>query len=340
MKSDNNKHVLSGYLNEVNNKIELLLQRNGIKEQDGLLIAFRGESKDYGRTKLMPSLFRNNNFVSKENYLFELLSDYGVIGEEKKRNIEKAIEAQHYVAISRMLDITFSILPALYFACSSEGNKGEEGKIYIFLFPEHYSPHSKYIESFYTEMLEGKNVAYSKNFKVVSHSYSNDRIKAQNGGFIFFQGKEFSPINDIYYETINISQDDKGIILKELNLLFSINEATIYPDKEKKAKLAEQKFKKGIYKQKELTVSAEIHTYFERIQYECTMYKKKKNNDFDKIEYLRKLRKEKEDLLTYINQNDFEKRKSNDEKQTDCEEKIKEKWTKYVEDNFKMLECV
>lgn len=340
MELERTKHVLSKYLDEVNNKIELLLQRNGKKEQNGILIAFRGESKDYGRTKLMPSLFRDNSFGSKEKYLFELLSDYGVIGEEKSRNIEKAIEAQHYVAISRMLDITFSILPALYFACSSEGNKGEEGKIYIFLFPEHYSPHSKYIESFYTEMLEGKNVAYSKNFKVVSHSYSNDRIKAQNGGFIFFQGKEFSPINDAYYETVNINHDDKGIILKELNLLFSINEATIYPDKEKRAKLAEQKFRKGIYKEKELTVSAEIHTYFERIQYECNMYKKKKNNVFDKREYLRKLRKEKEDLLTYINQNNFEKRKSNDEKHNDCEEKTKEEWIKYVVENFEILECM
>lgn len=335
---ESNKHVLSRYLDEVNNKIELLLQRNGKKDQNGILIAFRGESKDYGRTKLMPSLFRDNSYVAKEKYLFELLSDYGVIGEEKIRNIEKAIEAQHYVAISRMLDITFNILPALYFACSSEGNKEEEGKIYIFLFSEHYSPHSKYIESFYTEMLEGKNIAYSKNFKVVSHSYSNDRIKAQNGGFIFFQGKEFSPINDIYYETININQDDKIIILKELNLLFSINEATIYPDKEKKAKLAEQKFKKGIYKDKELTVSAEIHTYFERINYECIMYKKKKNGVFNKKGYLRKLRKEKEDLLTYIYLNNFEEK--NNVAINNSEPKTKEDWIKYVEDSFKMLECV
>lgn len=335
---EDNKCVLSRYLDEVNNKIELLLLRNGRKEQDGLLIAFRGESKDYGTTKLMPSLFRDSSFVSKEKYLFDLLSDYGVIGDEKNRNIDKAIETQHYVAISRMLDITFSILPALYFACLSERNKQKDGKIYVFLFPEHYSPHSKYIESFYTKMLYGMNVAYSKNFKVISHSYSNNRIKAQNGGFIFFQGKEFSPINDIYYETININKGDKESILNELNLLFSINEATIYPEKENKAKLAEQKFKKGYYREKKLTVASEIHTYFERINYECIMFKKKKNGVFDKKEYLRKLRKEKEDLLTYINLNNFEEK--NNVTTNNSEPKTKEEWIKYVEDNFKMLECV
>ncbi len=325
MELESKKHVLIRYLEEVDKKIELLIQRNGTNELDSFLFAFRGESRDYGRTKLMPSLFRDSSYVSKEKYLFELLSDYGVIEEEKNRNIEKAIEAQHYISISRMLDITFSILPALYFACSSEKNKQKDGRVFIFLFPEHYSPHSKYIENFYTAMLHGKDVAYSKNFKVVSHSYSNDRIKAQNGGFIFFQGKEFSPISEIYYEKISIDKEDKEIILKELNFLFNINEATIYPEKENKAKLVEQKFKKGKYREKNLTVSAEIHTYFERIQYECNIYKKKLGSDFDRILYLRKLRKEKDDLLTYLNLNILD-------------EKDKKTQIEYVEKSFKILE--
>ena len=248
METNYQEHAIIKYLNEVSKKIEILTKRNNMESQECYLFAFRGESRDYERTKLMPSLFRDSSYVSKEKYLFELLGDYGVITDKQNGYIEKAIEAQHYVAISRMLDITFSVLPALYFACSSENNKEEDGKVYVFCFPEHYSPHSKYIETFYSEMLGGKDVAYSKNFKVVSHSYSNERIKAQNGGFIFFQGKEFSPISSIYYETISISKDDKNYVLKDLNLLFGINEATIYPDKERRAKLAEQYFKNGKYK--------------------------------------------------------------------------------------------
>lgn len=332
MQDEKKKHVLIGYLDKVSKKIDLLADRNGIKEQDSYLNAFRGEARDYGRTKLMPSLFRDSSYVSKEKYLFELLFDYGVISEGKNKNIEKAIEAQHYVSISRMLDITFSVLPALYFACSSKNNMQEDGLIFIFAFPDYYSPNSKYIEKFYTEMLEGNNIAYSKNFKVVSHSYSNERIKAQNGGFIFFQGSEFSPISDIYYETISIKSEDKEDILRELNLLFSINEATIYPEKENKAKLVEQKFKKGRYKEEDLNIDAEIHTYFKRIQYECKMFKKKAGSKFDKTVYLRKLRKEKEDLLTYINQHIPE-----DSKNQGTE---KVTWIKRVEESFKILENV
>lgn len=323
--------ILIGYLQKISDKVNLLKNRNNIIGQENLLIAFRGESKDYGKTKLMPSLFRNSEYVLKEKYLFELLGDYDVINDTKNRNIERAIEAQHYVSISRMLDITFSVLPALYFCCESESNKSMDGIIYIFAFPEHYSPHSKYIEDFYSEILEGKDIAYSKNFKVVSHSFYNERVKSQNGGFIFFQGREFSPINDIYYESFEINSADKEEILNELNFMFAVNESTIYPEKENRAKLAKIKFESGKYSIKELTVNSEINIFFDRIQYESEIYKNK--DEFDKNNYLRILRKEKSDLLSYIN----EKINQDDTSKEEKEAKI-QKWEKYVNKCFCMLE--
>lgn len=328
--------TLIDYLKDINEKVQILSERNEIKKSDSHLFAFRGESRDYGETKLMPSLFRDESYVAKEKYLFELLADYGVIGEEKKRNIEKVIEAQHYVEISRMLDVTFNVLAALYFACSSERNMDKDAFIYIFCFPEHYSPHSAYIEDFYKEVLNKKSRMYSKNFKVVSHSYANDRIKAQSGGFIFFQGKEFSPINDIYYETVKIKSVDKEKILKDLSLLFAVNEASIYPEKEKKAQLAKQKFMHSNYVERELSFQEEIYTYFERVQYECSMIKKRDKAQLDKMAYLRRLRKEKADLLTYIYENVMFNYFEDDV----SKEKVIKKWNKYVEDNFKILERV
>lgn len=47
------------------------------------------------------------------------MGDFDLVN-AKAENIEKAIDAQHYIAISRMLDISFSVLTALYFACESE----------------------------------------------------------------------------------------------------------------------------------------------------------------------------------------------------------------------------
>ncbi|WP_143750824.1 FRG domain-containing protein [Clostridium merdae] len=180
--------IISSYINLIRKEIEGLKLNHSQYFDAGILVAFRGEPSDYGQKKLMPSLFRNLEYLKKEHHLFELLCDFNFVSNNSS-NIEKAIEAQHYTAISRMLDISFNSLVALYFACENKANENNNGYIFIFAFPEHYSPHSKYIEDFYTYMLDGRHIPYSKNFKVFSHSYSNDRIKAQKGGFIFFQAR-------------------------------------------------------------------------------------------------------------------------------------------------------
>ncbi|MDD2371495.1 MAG: FRG domain-containing protein [Firmicutes bacterium] len=329
------------YLGKISKKVILLKERNRGSNinPENLLFAYRGESKDYERTKLMPSLFRNIEYVKKEKYLFELLGDYDVINDSKNRNIERAIEAQHYVQISRMLDITFNVLPSLYFCCKNieehEDKDKNNGVLYIFAFPEHYSPHSKYIEEFYSDILAGKDNAYSKNFKVISHSFYNDRLKSQNGGFIFFQGRDFAPIDDIYYETIPIEYDDKSIILKELEEMFAIYESSIFPEKEKRATLIKDKFKSGKYNSKELSLEAEIDTYFERVEYEFEMQKKKLGKEYDNCLFLRKIRKEKADLLSYvedvINQLDI----SDEDKKIYFNEK-----SKLIDINFNILKVI
>ena len=58
------------------------------------------------------------------------------------------------------------------------GKIEKDGFVYIFCFPEYYSPHSQYIEDFYKNILEEdiNDLVYSGNFKVISHSYSNEEI--------------------------------------------------------------------------------------------------------------------------------------------------------------------
>ena len=99
-----NIKVLSQYLSEAEKEIEYLVDKHKQVSETDYLIGFRGENEDYGKTSLMPSLFRGEDFVGKEKYLFELLGDYGFLSSINNRNIDGAIEAQHYIAISRMLD--------------------------------------------------------------------------------------------------------------------------------------------------------------------------------------------------------------------------------------------
>lgn len=262
------------------------------------LIAFRGESKDYGDTKLTPSLFRNSCYVAKEAHLFELFCDYSIV-DQNASNIEKAIETQHYASISRTLDISFDVLVALYFACIHAGE--HDGYVYVFAFPEHYSPHSKYIEEFYTNVLEGKHIAYSRNFKVFSHSFTNDRIKAQKGGSIFFPGKEFHPLNECYYDRVSILKDDKAEILSDLETLFQITTATLFPEKDKIAEVITKRFKNSTYSSKEVSLKNEIGSFFERIDYELKILRAKGSTS-DKKKIMRWLRKEQDDLMSYVMQ--------------------------------------
>lgn len=312
---------LSEYLEKTEILIDKLIGRHKNVSNSTSLIAFRGENRDYGPTKLMPSLFRNPEYVLKEKYLFELLGDYSFLQKGQERNIEKAIEAQHYVGISRMLDITFCLLTAIFFACS--GEKNEDGIVYIFCFPKHYSPHSQYIEDFYSRVLENNNISYPSNFKVISHSYSNDRIKAQKGGFIFYPGKDYRAIPNIYYEKICIDRNDKVNILKELDLVFNMNEATIFPEKERIIDVIRSKFNESIYQNYSITINGEIEAYFERINYELNL--KTFEND---IELIRFLRKEKDDLIFYVRTYC----RMNDDLKTDLKKMIAT-----IEENFDFL---
>lgn len=289
---------LPAYITQIKEKVAGLSSRHRAFLKTEPLIAFRGESNDYGDTKLTPSLFRDSSYVAKESHLFELFCDYNIV-DPKASNIEKAIETQHYASISRMLDISFDVLVALYFACAHPDE--HDGYVYVFAFPEHYSPHSKYIEEFYTNVLEGKHIAYSRNFKVFSHSFTNDRIKAQKGGFIFFPGKEFHPINDCYYERILISKNHKREILEDLEALFQITKATLFPEKDKVAEIITNKFKGNIYTTKSVSLENEIESFFSRIDYELKILHLK-GKTADKKRVMRWLRKEQDDLINYTEQ--------------------------------------
>lgn len=317
---------LPAYITQIKEKVAELSSRHRAFLKTEPLIAFRGESNDYGDTKLTPSLFRDSSYVAKESHLFELFCDYNIV-EPKASNIEKAIETQHYASISRMLDISFNVLVALYFACTHPDE--HDGYVYVFAFPEHYSPHSKYIEEFYTNVLEGKHIAYSRNFKVFSHSVTNDRIKAQKGGFIFFPGKEFHPINDCFYERILISKNHKREILEDLEALFQITKATLFPEKDKVAEIITNKFKGNIYTTKSVSLENEIESFFSRIDYELKILHLK-GKTADKKRVMRWLRKEQDDLINYTEQ----QISSHISELTDAEQ---EKVIQTIKNNFSVL---
>lgn len=319
-------YIVHEYITKINEELSKLEEKHKICKADDLLIAFRGEPRDFHETSLMPSIFRNDGVVQKEKYLFELENDFNLVS-SSATNIEKAIESQHYIAISRMLDITFNCLIGLYFACSNSEYENDDGVFYIFSFPKYYSPHSNYIEKFYTDMLDEKYLPYSQNFKVFSHTYSNERIRAQSGGFIFFPGTQFKCIDSCYYEKINIKSSDKKKILHELDKLFAINQAKLFPEKDNIAEVVKSNLFNNDYVENQVTIENEIDLYFKRINYELKMSAHERC--LNEKDIMRFLRKEENDLKLYIN---YALKKLSDENDDESE-----KLHKKVKDEFDLV---
>ena len=295
--------VVAKYLEEVKKRTEKFEANNKIygKKEERVLVAYRGEPRDYGITKLTPSIFRDSSYVYKEKHLFELLEDYNVIEKNKNRNSEKMIDAQHYVSISRALDITFNVLVALYFACV--GGEDLDGYVYVFCFPKYISPHSSEIEKLYEAIINGDdNKILDKNYEVITHAKNNDRITAQSGGFIFFPGKKACKINEVYYESVCINSKDKKEIISELNLFFGINQAKLFPEKQFVAEMVKDKYAYEAFNLKKKSfVERQLDEFFDRLDYELEIFCKKNDKKQDLEDHLKRIiRKEKSDIYSYI----------------------------------------
>lgn len=287
--------VISKYLNKINKIVKKILDEEK-KTECSYLIAFRGEPRDYGESRLKPSLFRKEFFLKREKTILSLLQDYGFLNKNES-NLSKAINAQHYVEKSRFLDITFNALFAIYFACQKnyDYNDIDNGVVYIFKFPNFYSPNSPYIEDGYNFLFKNSNLSYRKNFKVLTHIECNRRISVQNGGVIFFPGDTFSQINDVYYEAVQIEPSDKENVLQELKNLFGIDQHYIYPDKDIKS-FIENKLEIYSEDNKEFFME-EIKLFTKKMKYEIKMMEFK---GYDKLKIARYIRKEINDFHLYF----------------------------------------
>ena len=300
------EHDIFGVLQEVSGKIEQLNLKFS-KYQSNQVTAFRGESRDWGNTSLTPSIFRMPINFNQENELFDLLEDFDIAKGRDLSNLDKATEAQHYMAFSRLLDITFNVLPAIYFAC--ENDFEHDAKLYIFSFPEHYSPHSGYLREYFDLVLDETKPTFYKNFKVITHSFSNERIKSQSGGFILFPSREYYAIPELYYEVITINKIKKKPILNELENFFNISNATIYPEKDKRRDYITKRIKKNNYVNRKNNIESEVDSYLKMadlemqiIISECQDCTPSEVHKIVNVK-LREFRKSEEDLIGFIKTN-------------------------------------
>lgn len=125
-------------------QIENIVKKNTASEK----LYFRGENNIFPLR--IPSIYREKDGQaifsrlyneSPREYYFELFEELGwPITDYGQKMFEKMVEAQHYGAVTNILDITSNPLIALFFACYGEKNK--DGKVYIYktndMYIEHY----------------------------------------------------------------------------------------------------------------------------------------------------------------------------------------------------------
>ncbi|MBE6048930.1 MAG: FRG domain-containing protein [Clostridium sp.] len=217
--------------------------------RENCTIVYRGEDRIHSKP-CQPNIFRKN-YLDKNEYFEKNLF------EEMKANkitkgityLERAIDAQHDEFPSRLLDVSYNSLIALYFAVTpyyhnlediydkNEGtSKENNGRVYVFFMEKFFCPSGEIINKVYDSLVERDEKSFlthsifQKNHKLIDHIKLNKRIIAQQGAFILFQGDEASSIPNCYYETIEIPAECKSDIRKQLKELFGIYTGSIYPE--------------------------------------------------------------------------------------------------------------
>ncbi len=209
---------------------------------DHSVIVFRGEAKAF-ETPCQPNIFRTelsqtDKFFEKN--LFEEMSANHLTNGQSY--LEMAIDAQHGGFPSRLLDVSYNCLSALYFAVTpyytekETSYDTEDGIVYVFFLEDLYCPTGNNIIQAYNacinhevDWFSGQGL-FQKNHKLIDHIKKNPRIIAQQGAFILFQGEQLSSFPRYRYKTIRIDKDAKTRLRNELRLYFGIHTGSIYPE--------------------------------------------------------------------------------------------------------------
>ena len=221
------------------------------------------------------------------------MKDYNLVNESSNK-LHTSIESQHYIAQSRLLDVSFNCLNSLFFLASKDNTMDEDGILYVFGFPSYFSPNDDDIKQLFINSINRNSFVIDKNFKVLTNCWLNDRIKSQKGGFILFLGDSPFDIPEIYYEKVIIKKDDYAKLREELFDLYGLNKFSLFPEIDSFKDIIKAK---KIEKTYEITISGQINEFLDRLDLELSIdYKKGMSSNF----ILRKIANEKKYLYNLL----------------------------------------
>ena len=199
---------------------------------------FRGVTKkcyelEASISRRLPPTDRNINHL--RNITEELIDDAREQGHDEKNgrklyDLELLAELQHIGAATCLIDFSRSVLVALWIACQeSSKDPQEDGKVCaIRSYDSNGTPQFKTISHDLTKedisyLLKPNEMGRDTIYQWVPKP-QNNRIVAQHSVFIFGTSEIKADFACV------IKQEDKLTILRDLKILFNIDEAGMYPD--------------------------------------------------------------------------------------------------------------
>ena len=271
---------IAEYIRQVEEKV------NEININNDKIVVYRGEPRAY-EIPGKPGIFRED-YLEKEPFFEKNLLNEMKVNRitSGKTWLECAVDAQHDEFPSRLLDVTYNALVALYFAVTPYYKRNEEdsydkkydGQVIIYFLPHMYCAGADNLEYAFENIINRssendgfllKSLA-QENYKLIDHIKMNTRICVQQGAFIMFQGDEYAPISNKDYVTIKISKDYRKKLREELNTLFGINTGFIYPEPYNLCSTMGEKAYKII--NTEISIETELNSFFQRIKGEIEYY--------------------------------------------------------------------
>lgn len=206
------------------------------------VVVYRGEPQIYEKPCL-PNIFRKGYLersVYFEKSLFDAMRPIKLSGDT--RYLDNAIDAQHGEFPSRLLDVTYNCLAALYFAVTpyyhyeADSLDGCDGMVYVFFIDDIFSPSAENTNDNYNAIInrdqpwyQGKSL-FEKTHKFVDFAKLNDRIIAQRGAFILFPGDAPEELPRYMSSGLRIPGGAKARMRRELKQFFGIHTGSIYPE--------------------------------------------------------------------------------------------------------------